>query len=278
MDPHWVRRTWWAAAVGLVVLGSLAPAARAGLRPKVDPSQVLPLDQVTEEHRAEVTEVIRDNTFHRQGKAETFPCHARVYLSLVNEPALTLALWQDLSTTPAKLQQVGPDQYRGTDGSGTTATWRYVLRSPKLHVLLCNLEYVGPRGNAKLNGRIVLIVRTGYFKEVNGDPWIQHEVEAYVKIDSKGWKAVAATVRPLIERVLEDQVEEAGYFISLMGRLVAAYPDWATQVAAAQAQVRPEIRADFRDLIARTRKPGAFTGRPVPADNADAKAPPTRTR
>jgi hypothetical protein len=252
----------------------MTPDARAGLR-HPDPAQVIPLDQVSARHRESVAEVIRDHSFHRQGKAETFPCNPRIYLALLNEPALTLALWQDLSPTPAKLHQVGPDRYQGTDGSGTTATWEFALRSPRLHVLLCDLDYLSPRGNARLQGRIVLIVRTGFFKEPNGDPWVRHDVEAYVKVDSKGWKAVAATLRPLIEKLLEDQVEEAGWFVSLMGRLVETYPNWASQTAMKQTHLRPEVRAEFRDLVAQTRRPGAFTGRPVLADNADAT---TKTR
>ena len=269
MDPHWTRRFLGALALGLGACALSSTAASAiGLR-RHDPAQVIPLDQVAPEYRDNVAEVIRDHSFHRQGKPETFPCNAKIYLSLLNEPALTLALWQDLSTTPARLKQIAPDLYQGTDGAGTTATWRFVLRSSRLHVLLCDLSYVTPRGNARLEGRIVLIVRSGYFREVNGDPWVQHEIEAYVKIDSKGWKAVAITVRPLIEKLLEQQVEEAGWFVSLMGRLVAMYPNWATSVTVNQTHIAPEVRKEFRDLIIQTRKPGAFAGRPVLAENVE---------
>ncbi len=155
---------------------------------------------------------------HRKGPAETFPCSSKMYLNLLNEPAITLALWQDLAESPVKLRRLETDRYQGTDGAGTTATWEYIYRSPKLHVLLSDLDYVSPRGAAKLTGRLVLIVRSGYYREVNGEPWIQHDIEAFVKVDSKGWKALAKTVRPLLEKVLEDQVQEAGWFVSLMGR------------------------------------------------------------
>ena len=230
----------------------------------------MPLAQIAPQHREGVAEVIRDHTLHRQGEPETFPCNARIYLSLLNEPSLTLALWQDLSPTPAKLRQIGPNRYQGTDGSGTTATWEYVLRSPRLHVLLCDLDYVSPRGNAHLEGRIVLIVHSGFYKEVNGDPWVQHDVEAFVKIDSRGWKAVAATVRPIIEKLLQDQVQEAGWFVSLMGRLVQIYPDWAGQTVAKQPGLPPETAKSFQYLLTQTRKPGAFTGRPTLADSGAA--------
>ncbi len=257
-----------------VVLGSCAGANGPG--PVVadqpgptDPARVVPLDRIAPDRRESVAEVLADPSFHRQGEAETFPCHARLYLSLLNEPALTLALWKDLSESPAKLRQVAPGRYEGQDGAGTTATWEYVYRSPRLHVLYCDLRYRGPRGNAKLDGRIVLVVRSGYFKEVNGAPWVQHDVEAFVKIDTKGWRAVAVTVKPLIEKLLEDQVREAGWFVSLMGRLVASYPDWAGSVVVAQSEIPVESRRGFAEVVQQTRAPDASPGRPVLAANGE---------
>ena len=142
-----------------------------------------------------------------------------------------------------------------------------MLKSPRLNVLLCNLNYVSPRGNAKLEGRIVLIVRSGYFREVNGELWVQQEVEAYVKVDSRGWKAVAVTVRPLIEKLLEEQLTEAGWFVSLMGRLVEQHPDWAMSTVQKHTEIPAESRTAFVDVVKQTKRPGASTQRPTLADS-----------
>jgi hypothetical protein len=243
-----------------------APDARALAR-QVDPAQIVPLDKIPEAHRETVVEVIRDHTFHRKGEPETFPCHPRVYLSLLNEPMLTLALWKDLSPSPVQLRRTGANTYEGNDGSGSAATWEFLYRSPRMHVLLSNLEYKSPRGNIHLQGRIILIVHTGYYREVNGDQWIQHDVEAYVKVDSRGWKGVARTVRPIVEKLLEDQVREAGWFVSLMGRLVAMYPNWACQVTQNQNDIAAAARDRFREIVVQTKRPNALTGRPVVAEN-----------
>jgi hypothetical protein len=241
----------------------------------IDPALVLPIEKIPPQHREAVLEIIRDHTIHRKAPADTFPCHSKIYLSLVNEPAITLALWQDLAASPVKLRQLEPNKYQGTDGAGATATWEYIYRSPKLHVLLSDIDYVSPRGNAKLNGRILLVVHSGFYREVNGEPWIQHDVEAFVKVDSKGWKTLAKTVRPLLEKVLEDQVQEAGWFVSLMGRMVETYPTWAISVVVKQENIDPKTRQSFRDLVNAVKKPGALTGRPQLADNA-ANDPPKR--
>jgi hypothetical protein len=272
MNSPVVRRglATWIVALGAMCAGVWqGPVVWAGTHSS-EPVQAVPLDQIAPEFRENVAEVIRDHTFHRKGAPETFPCNPRIYLSLLNEPALTLALWQDLSTSPVRLQKVGPNRYQGTDGNGATASWEFVLRSPKLHVLLCDLDYTSPRGAAHLQGRIVLIVHSGYYREVNGEHWVQHDVEAYVKVDSRGWKAVARTLRPVIEKLLEDQIREAGWFVSLMGRLVAMYPNWACQVTIKQNQISMDTRQRFRDVVIQTRRPGAFTGRPTMVDNVAA--------
>jgi hypothetical protein len=252
--------------VGYLAASAPPTASPAGPR-SIDPATVLPLDKIPPQHRDAVVEVIRDHTMHRKGSADTFPCHSKVYLSLLNEPAITLALWQDLAASPVKLKQIDHNRYQGTDGAGATATWEYLYRSPKLHVLLSDLDYVSPRGNAHLNGRILLVVHSGFYKEANGDPWISHDVEAFVKVDSKGWKALAKTVRPLLDKVLEDQVQEAGWFVSLMGRMCENYPNWACSVVVKQDQIDPAKRKSFQETVIQSRRPNAMTGRPQLAEN-----------
>lgn len=273
MNPQRATRArgWSWLVLGLLGLGlAERPTCGAGLRAATDPAQVVPLDQVSPALRESVAEVIREHHFHHQSKPDTFPCNPKLYLSLLNEPALTLALWQDLSPTPAKLRQVAPGIYQGNDGAGATATWQFALRSPRLHVLLCQLNYVSPRGHAQLEGRVVLVVRSGFYREVNGETWVRHDIEAFVKVDSRGWKAIAVTARPLIEKILEDQIEEAGWFVSLMTRLVETYPGWATSVVVNQPDIPSETRQSFRSLVVQTRRPGALAGRPQLVENTTA--------
>jgi hypothetical protein len=265
------------AVVAILILGG-PPLSWAGLGRKVDPAQVLPLEQLPGEYRESVAEVIRDHTFHRQGEPESFPCNAGLYLSLVNEPVLTYSLWKDLAQSPVQLRKLTANRYQGEDGMGATATWDFVLRTPRLHVLLAYLNYVGPRSNAQIDARVVLIVHTGYYRETNKEPYVQHDVEAFVKVDSKGWKTLARTVRPLIDRVLEEQVKEAGQFVSLMSRLVVTHPNWATQVAQSQPGLDTECRTRFCDIVAQNRKPSASSGRPEVVADSGTSAPPDSRR
>jgi hypothetical protein len=116
-----------------------------------------------------------------------------------------------------------------------------------------------------------LIVRSNYAVDGSKEPWVQHDIEAFVKVDSKGWKTLARTVRPAVEKILEDQVREAGQFVSLMSRLVITYPDWACQTIANQPGIDPATRNQFQNAVIRNQKPGASKGRPVVMDPAQAQ-------
>jgi hypothetical protein len=190
---------------------------------------------------------------------------------------MTVALWKDLSDSPVQLHKVSTNRYEGTDGSGSTATWEFVFRSPRMHVLLAYFNYVSPHGNAKVDARIVLVVNSAYYRDGNKESFIQHNVDAYVKVDSKGWKTVARTMRPVVERILEEQVKEAGYFISLMTRLVQTYPNWASEVVGGHPAIDAASKQRFCTIVAQTRRPGASTGRPV-VMNQQAASSETRRR
>ena len=129
-------------------------------------------------------------------------------------------------------------------------------------MLLAYFNYVSPHGNARVDARIVLIVQSTYAVDGSKEPWVQHDVEAFVKVDSKGWKTLARTVRPVVEKVLEEQVREAGHFVSLMTRLVVTYPNWACQTVANQPGIDPATRNQFQTVVIQNRKPGASRGRP----------------
>ena len=247
---------------------AMSPARAAALGGRaIEPTQVVPLDQIAPERRDIVAEVIRDHTFHRQGDSDTFPCPANLYLSLLNEPHVTVALWKDLGDSPVQLQKVAANRYDGNDGSGSTATWEFVLRTPRLHVLLAYFNFVSPHGNARVDARIVLVVNTSYLRDNNKESFIQHNVDAYVKVDSRGWKTVARTMRPMVERILEEQVKEAGFFISLMSRLVLTYPNWASQVVSTHPGIDATTRQRFCTVVVQNRRAGASTGRPQVAQN-----------
>ncbi|HEU5117346.1 MAG TPA: hypothetical protein VFT74_11945, partial [Isosphaeraceae bacterium] len=83
-------RLAWLAAFVTLLLGGLRGVEAGERHP--DPNSILPMNEVPAPLRESVADVIRDNSFHEQGKPDTFPCNPRIYLQLLDEPVLTLGL------------------------------------------------------------------------------------------------------------------------------------------------------------------------------------------
>ena len=148
MTPLAMRRKAATLVVGLVgfLAASAPPASPAGPR-SIDPALVLPLDKIPPQHRESVVEIIRDHTIHRKGRRRYLP----LPLEGLPEPAERAGDHPGALAGPRRLRPSGsgsstPTAIRGPTAAGTTATWEYVHRSPKLHVLLSDLDYVSPRG------------------------------------------------------------------------------------------------------------------------------------
>ena len=157
--------------VGFLAASAPPKASPAGPR-SIDPAQVVPLDKIPPQHREAVVEMIRDHTMHRKGPADTFPCHSKVYLSLLNEPAITLALWQDLAASPVKLRQIDANQVSGDRrrrGHGDLGISLSLAQAPRpaQRPRLRQPPRGGPAQRADLAGG-----PSGFYREVNGEPWI----------------------------------------------------------------------------------------------------------
>lgn len=261
-------RFFLVAACLILIPGMTRTAVGQSTNRATDTLHTLPLEQLAPQDRQSVAEVVGNPTFHRRGKPDSFPCNPRLYLALVNQPLLTLALWKDLSPSPVTLQETSPGVFQGSNHAGSDVGGRFLIRTPSLHLVLSNFTYNGPRGNLRLDGRIVIVLRAAYFKEPQGQFWVRHELEVFVKIDTRGWRTLARSARPIVEKYLEEQVQEGGWFVSLMSRLVVTYPNWAGEVAMNQTEIPLETRQGFRNLVAQLRKPDASPGRPqVVAEN-----------
>ncbi|ADV64069.1 hypothetical protein Isop_3512 [Isosphaera pallida ATCC 43644] len=258
-------RSWLAVCLATMLVGGIPSLAWANAAKSFDVEATLaslPWASIAPEWRDGLIEVMRSAHFHRRSPAELFECDPRLYLALVNEPVLTLGLWRDLGGTQAWLRRIGPARFQGNDGQGTTAVWDYVLATPNLHILHSHLNHVGPNEAVKLDARVVLILRTEYLRDAAQRDHIRHDVEVFVKIDSRGWKAIARVARPIIEGLLNDQVQEAGWFISVLGRLIERHPDWAQAAIMKQTDLPLAARHQIASLIQTNRKPQAQPGRP----------------
>lgn len=221
---------------------SVPPTGRAA----ADPGP-LPLDRIALSRRALVAELIAHPTVHHQTVPRVFPADHRLYQTLLDSPVLTLALWKELGLSGASLVQESPLRYRGEDGSGSSAVWEFVYRSPTIRIILGRTSYQGVLFNhQRIETTTLLVLRTGYYREVNHQAYVEHKLETYIRVETAGWRALARTLNTVADRLLEDRMQEALLFISLMCQYVQNDPSWA---AATVLNAREVAGADQRRFV-----------------------------
>ena len=218
MKTHLIHGVW---TIALVALGVLTVGVTSAPGRTDHPAQVVPWPNRGAVARRR-SEIIRENTFHHRGAPETFPCNSRVYLSLLNEPALTLALWKDLSASPVRLQQMGPNllpRQRRQRRGGHLGVRLPLAEAPRPAVqppVQQSPRHRPPRG-ADRPDRPFGVLPRGQRRPVDPARRRGLREDRLQRLEDR-----RQDIRPVLEKLLEDQVREAGWFVSLMGRLVAS--------------------------------------------------------
>lgn len=216
--------------------------------------QFLPLDQLSPQARWKIDTILDDYSLHRRLPTEVFRSDPDVYLFLVNEPQVTVAVWRALGISELKLQvhPENPNLFIGNDGKGTQGTCEYLYRSPELHVLVCEGSYRGPLVPKPIRASLLLVLRSAYFRDQSQEVYVTHQLHAFVKLDSNAAEAVAKLTDPISARMANHTFRQITAFLGAMSRWMEQQPEWAHRLADQLGDVSPAQRQQLRDLADRT--------------------------
>ena len=216
--------------------------------------QLLPLDQLSPQALWKIDTILDDYSLHRRLPTEVFRSDPDVYLFLINEPQVTVAVWRALGISELKLQAhpQNPDLFLGNDGKGIQGTCEFLYRSPELHVLVCEGSYRGPLVPKPIQASMLLVLRSAYFRDKAQEVYVTHQLHVFVKLDSNAAEAVAKLTDPISARMANHTFRQITEFLGAMSRWMEQQPEWAHQLADQLGDVSPAQRQQLRDLADRT--------------------------
>jgi hypothetical protein len=262
--PNRARRSvGWSFATLLGTLLVAPSAARESVagplrfgRPKASDEvrEMLPFDQFSPQARWKIDSILDDHSLYRNLPTEVFRSDPDVYLFLLNEPQITVAVWQALGISDLRIQPhpQNPNYYIGDDGKGTQGSCEYVYRSPELHVLVCEGSYRGPLVPKPIRASLLLVLRSAYFRDQAEQVYVTHQLHAFVKLDSSGAEVVAKLTDPISTRMANHTFNQVTAFLGAMSRWMEQQPEWAHQLADQLPDVSSTQRQQLRDLADRT--------------------------
>lgn len=207
---------------GLLVLSNLfAPVASAETLAPADESreaqqaaqQLLPLDQLSEEARGRLGDVIARPTIYRRLPTEVVACDPEMYLTLVRNPDIIVSIWRKMHVTDVTMQCTSPFHYQCDDKAGTVSQVELIYGTPHMHVYYADSLYEGPLLARPVKCRVVLLLRTEYSTDEAGQPLATSQMDAFIRIEHLTANLIARTLSPLVGRSADHNFTESLRFV-----------------------------------------------------------------
>jgi hypothetical protein len=106
-----------------------------------------------------------------------------------------------------------------------------------------------------VTGGCLLILKTGYQREVDGKYYITSRVDTFIRLDNVGLEFLAKTFQPLVGRVVDYNFIATGSFVESLSHTAEKNPAGMQRLAAKLEHIEPEVRDEFvaitQDVAAR---------------------------
>lgn len=250
---HALKRRWsltLAIALALLATASWARAddLNAGTSSRSERKKALasiPLSKLSPADRAKVKEVLGDISIYRRLPVEVVPCDPEFFLFLVNRPDAVVSIWEALGLSDVRVEQVGKNTYKADDGHGTTANVEYLYRSHDCHLVLAEGHYQGPLFKRNVSGRCLMMLRSGYVRETDGNYYVTNRMDVFCNLDNLGIEVIAKTVNPVMGKVIDRNFTEISMFVAGLNRKAGHDPVWCREMAEKLVDVHPAVRDEF---------------------------------
>ena len=243
---HWTR----ALLIGMLLASSAAATenphrASISRASRDDAISSIPFEQLTPEGRAKVSAVLEKTSVFRRLPTQVIQCDPELFLFIIDHPDIVANIWQLLGIEKVVLTPTGLDTFRANDGAGTTGDVEFLHRRHDLHIIYADGAYDGPMFSKPVTGRCVLVLRTGYQRDGDGQYYITNRLDAFIQLDHVGLDFLAKTFQPLVGRVTDYNFLATGTFIENLSRAAELNPDGMSRLAQRLEHVHPDVRDQF---------------------------------
>jgi hypothetical protein len=243
-----------AGIVALLATGLLAADPTAGSRAnnsrqaRDEAAQSIPLGRIPAEMRTRVSAVVNNPSIFRRLPAASIECDPDLYLLMVRNPEIVIDIWQLMGITNMSLTRTGPNEFRAADGQGTTGTLALVYRSADMHVIYSTGTYDGSLSPAKIRGESVVVLKSEYHHDANGQPRIVTRLDVFLHLDNVGIEWIAKTLQPLLGKTADHNFAETASFVASLSHTAETNPAGVERLSNRLSHVDPATRRRFAEL------------------------------
>jgi hypothetical protein len=210
--------------------------------------RAIPHDKLSAESQEKVAAVLSQISIFRRLPTQVIECDPNLYLFLVEHPDMVVNMWEVMDVSDMRLEKTAEDKYRANDGAGTAGHVEYLYRSYDTHIIYADGSYSGPLFINQVNGRCLLVLKTGYVRETNDRYYITCRLDAFIQLKNVGVELVAKTFQPLVGKTADHNFRETAAFMALVSRSAETKPDALERLTSKLTKVPDTDRNQFRDI------------------------------
>ena len=253
----------------IVCAGRLAPAA-APLLPRTgsnvaetdgqtrfDAIKSIPLDKLADGDRAKVVSVLSNVSVFRRMPVKVIDCDPKMYLFLIRHPDVVVNIWELLKISKLRMRRTDDGRFTLTEPDGASISLEFVYQSHDTHVIYGEGTYLGPLLARQVNGRGVLVLKTGYVRETNGRYYVTNRLDCFLQVEQLGAELLTKTISPLVGKTADNNFIQSAAFLSSISRTAEVNCDGIRMLALNLENVHPQIRLQLAMLAEQVKEKAA---------------------
>jgi len=223
-------------------------SGNTGRQAREEAVRAIPFDQLTDEMRNRIQDVVAKPTIYRRMPKHSMECDHQLYLFLIRNPEVVVNIWEVMGATQIELQRTGPYAFSATDGAGTTSKVELAYGTKNLHIFYGDGFYEGSMLKNRVPGRAVLVLRSQYQQGPDGDKVVNSMLDMFVELDNATVDVIAKTLHPIIGRFADLNFLESAAFVGRLSQATGQHGDAMQRLAGRLKNVSPEVRRQFAEI------------------------------
>ncbi len=219
---------------------------------KNDALRSLPLTKLGERDKAKISAVLSGLTMFRRMPTQVIRCEPNLYRFMIDHPDVTVNIWDVMGISKVALIRTGENTFKADDGAGTQADIEFLYRSPDKTVIYAVGSYHGPLFSKPVYGGCLLVLRSGYFDDPEGDRYVTSRMDAFFRLDHAGVELLAKTFQPMVSKAADYNFVETLAFLGSLSRTAERRPELLHKLAPRLTKVRETDRTGFERVVLQT--------------------------
>lgn len=207
----------------------------------------IPFKGLTPEAQKRIAAVVSKPSMFRRMPITVIDCDPTLHRFLLRNPEVVVNIWQLMGITKVSANRTGPYSLSTSDGVGTTSSVELIYGTKDTHLYFCEGQYEGPLFRKPVNGRCVILLKTGHREKQSGKWSLSNRMDIYLQLDHVGIDAITKTLHPLLGRSADVNFSETMKFVERISATAEKNGPGMERLAERLDNVQQSTREEFTE-------------------------------